>query len=64
MATSALREKKRQGASEDDMRIIPFKVIYSMPDPEKKEEFKQVTSELWLVFCASEGFTIMLPSDY
>ena len=62
MATYAVREKKRQGASSEDMEIVPFKVAYSMPA--KTKEFKQVTFDLWLVFNKYEGFTIMLPEEY
>lgn len=62
MATYAVREKKRQNASSEDMEIVPFTVVYSMPA--KTKAFKQVTFDLWLVFNKHEGFTIMLPSEY
>ena len=62
MATYAVREKKKQGASAEDMRIVAFKVVYLMPA--KTKEFKQVPYDLWLVFNEHEGFTIMLPEEY
>ena len=49
MATLAFRQKKD--------KLVLFKVIYQM-------ETGPQEVEMWLVFNAHEGFTIMLPSDY
>ena len=62
MATHAVKCKRLQGATEEEMEIIAFQVDYSMPA--KTKAFKQVTYDLWLTFNKYEGFTIMLPSDY
>ena len=58
MATLAVKQKKAQGATEEDMELIEFKVIFLMA------EDKQETKTLWLVFNAHEGFTIMFPEAY
>ena len=58
MATHAVRQKKAQGATEEDMELIEFKVAFQMA------EGKQETKTLWLVFNSHEGFTILFPSEY
>ena len=50
--------KTHKEHAEENCRIVPFKVIFQMT-PRKK-----ITTTLWLVFNAHEGFTIMKPEEY
>ncbi len=57
-----MRRLKLEGATpheiEDDLRIVPFKVIFQTSPRRKK------TETLWLAFNSYEGFTIMKPEEY
>ena len=44
-------------AQDNDCRIVPFYVLYNMPNMEQ-------LVKLWLVFNDYESFTIMKPEDY
>ena len=63
MAAASSRKMKATGATERGMRIVTFRVIYQM-EKGVEGDSRPIEVELWLVFNASEGFTIMLPSDY
>ena len=60
MSTLAFKScrAKHQDRAEEKCRIVPFKTIFQMT-PRRKS-----TVDLWLVFDAHEGFTIMKPEEY
>jgi hypothetical protein len=60
MSTLAFRScrAKHQNRAEIECRIVPFKTIFQTTPR------KQTTVDLWLVFNAHEGFTIMKPEEY
>ena len=58
MATHAIRTKRHQGATQEDLELIEFKVTFQMAVD------VQETKTFLIVFNKYEGFTIMYPSDY
>ena len=64
MACAAVRQKRTQGATQEGMELIEFKVSFLMIEEMQQVREVQQTKTLWLCFHPNEGFTIMLPEDY